>query len=134
MTEQERAAALWQRAIEALAGARVLLDVDTNGAASRAFYAAFDAVSALFMLEGKEFRSHKELQTAVHRDLVHPGRWDKTLGADYSLLHDWRNVGDYGDAQRVDRTKAEKGIHKAEGILEAVRAEKPNVFGATPGG
>lgn len=46
MTEQ--ADALWDRAEDALRAARVLLAVSPDSAASRAYYAAFYAVTAYF--------------------------------------------------------------------------------------
>ena len=76
----------WDRAIDAFRDAQVLL---TNGgfdsAASRAYYAAFHAVTALFALEGRIFARHSALEAAVHRDLVKAGRWSADLGRDFSL-------------------------------------------------
>lgn len=64
------AAALWDRAQKAVASARALVETDADGAASRAYYAAFYAVSALFSVEGKAFTKHTAVAAAVHRDLV----------------------------------------------------------------
>ena len=72
---KETAAALWSRAQDALESASVLIGVDPDSAASRAYYAAFYAVSALFALEGRSFNKHTALESAVHRDLVRTGKW-----------------------------------------------------------
>lgn len=67
----------WDRAREAFRSAQLL--VAHNGfdsAVSRAYYAAFHAVTALFALEGRTFTKHSALEAAVHRDLVKGGQMD----------------------------------------------------------
>jgi hypothetical protein len=111
----------WHRALQALATAKRDLRPDPDAAASRAYYAAFHAVSALFALEGKSFARHSAVEVAVHRDLVKTGRWRADLGADYSLLLQSRMTGDYGGAQHVTPEEAEDAVRKAERIVKAVR-------------
>lgn len=48
----EEAASLWDRAIQAFQTAKALTKSDPDASASRAYYAAFYAVSALFTAEG----------------------------------------------------------------------------------
>jgi len=96
---------LWQRCGEALRVAENDLAVSPDAAASRAYYAAFYAVSALFALGGQTFRTHSGVETAVHRDLVKPGTWPVPLGADYSALVDLREKGDYGGGEHVTARK-----------------------------
>jgi len=112
---------LWKRAVKALVVARSILELDSDAAASRAYYAAFYAVSALFWLRGDTFTKHSAVEAAVHRDLVKPGIWDQTLGKGYSLLHNLRDTGDYGGAQHVPSDKALQAVETASRILKAVR-------------
>ena len=56
---------LWDRAQKALAAARRELAVDPDLAASRAYYAAFYAVSALLAAEGSTFTRHSAVEAAV---------------------------------------------------------------------
>ncbi len=116
------AADLWMRAVEALVTARHDLPVSPDAAASRAYYAAFDAVSALFALEGRTFTKHSGAEAAVHRDLVKTGRWPEELGKSYSLLVELRETGDYGGGEHVSREDAEDAVERAGRILDAVRA------------
>ncbi len=74
---------LWARALQALQTTILLLSADPDAAASRAYYAAFYAVSALFALQGKTFAKHAAVRTAVHRDLVEPGLWSRKQAEDY---------------------------------------------------
>jgi uncharacterized protein (UPF0332 family) len=119
---------LWQRAATSLQAARALLGIDPDSAASRAYYTAFHAVSALFCSEGKTFSKHSAVLAAVHRDLVNTDRWSKELGADYSSLQVTRQVGDYGGGVHVTEQDAVSALEAAERIIEAVRQE----IGALP--
>ena len=54
---KEFAAMEWQRALRALDSAKKLVDTDTDSVASRAYYASFHAVTALFALQGQGEKS-----------------------------------------------------------------------------
>lgn len=71
----------WHRALRAQQSAQLLVDAaDYDGAASRAYYAAFHAFSALFASEDRTFVKHSQLEAAVHRDLVREGRMEAAVG------------------------------------------------------
>ncbi len=76
----EFAASEWKRAMRSLQSSKVLMEKDPDSAASRAYYAAFHAVTALFALRGQEFSKHSALRAALHRNLVHRGEWAPGLG------------------------------------------------------
>lgn len=111
----------WTRALTSLATARGLVEKDPDASASRAYYAAFYAVSALFAVEGRSFRKHRELEVAVHRDLVKVGKWSTDVGAAFSWLSSLRQTGDYGGAQHVSAEEAEEAVTRAQQVLDAVR-------------
>jgi uncharacterized protein (UPF0332 family) len=117
----------WERAGNALESAKLLLESDADASASRAYYAAFHAVTALFALEGRKFKKHSAVRSAVHRDLVHEGRFTPELGDDFDLLMDLREQGDYGGISRVSSEDARVAVEKAAGILEAVRRACPGL-------
>jgi uncharacterized protein (UPF0332 family) len=129
---KEEAVGFWSRALKAIRSAEILLPTDTDSSSSRAYYAAFYAVSALFALEDKTFSKHSALESAVHKDLVKSGRWSKELGEDYSGLQGIRITGDYGVLEHVSERNAEEAIKAARRILRAVGKEHPNIF-AYPG-
>ena len=124
----EYAVELWQRAQRALLTARdVLTPADPDAAASRAYYAAFYAVSALFAMEDRDFAKHSGVEAAVHRDLVKAGRWPVELGADYHWLREIRATGDYGGLEHVDAQVAVQAAEKAQRILDAVHHAYPEL-------
>lgn len=112
----------WQRAMRALASARLLLEAgDHDGAASRAYYAAFHAFSAVFALEGVTHTKHTQLEAAVHRDLIRGGRIGAASGQALSTLREYRTRGDYGGADHVNAAAAELGVRAATEVIESIR-------------
>lgn len=101
-----------------------------DGSASRAYYAAFYAVSALFAIEGTIFNKHSAINSTVHRDLVKTGRWPLELGEAFLSLREARATGDYGEEIHVSQEEAEKAINAARRILEAVRKSNTETFPA----
>jgi uncharacterized protein (UPF0332 family) len=119
---------LWARALRALRTALLTLPPDPDATSSRAYYAAFYAVSALFALEGKTFTKHAAVESAVHRDLVKTGRWPVERGKEYSFLFELRSTGDYGGAEHVSDEEAREALEAARRILQAVHDASPQDF------
>lgn len=117
----------WQRARHACEAARVLVPLAPDDSASRAYYAAFHAVSALFALRGMTFTKHAAVRAAVHRELVHSGAWERQVGEAYDLLWELRHVGDYGGGQHVSRAEAADALHAAEIIIACVARSCPEL-------
>jgi uncharacterized protein (UPF0332 family) len=115
---------LWSRACRALKTATMLVDEDPDSAASRAYYAAFFAMSAWFSDDGKSFSKHSALEAAVHRDLVKSGILDAQNGADFSWLINLRSTGDYGGETHVSYEDAQKAVGKAQEIIAVVAQKK----------
>jgi uncharacterized protein (UPF0332 family) len=99
--------------------------VRSSKTASRAYYAAFYAVSALFALKGKTFTQHRAVEAAVHRDLVQAQTWSVELGAAFSWLVRLRRTGDYGGSMHVSPDEAQEAVDKAHSILQAVWTTSP---------
>ena len=120
---------LWGRALNALESAEALLSVSPDDAASRAYYAAFHAVSAAFVLAGRTFRRHSAVRAAVHREWVKPGTWPVELGADFDGLWELRDLGDYGGTQHVASEDVAEALRAARRIIGAIREQSPEVQG-----
>lgn len=98
---------------------------DPDTASSRAYYAAFYAVSAYFAISGTIFHRHTAVQAAVHRDLVNTGKWPDELGEDFRSLIDLRQTGDYGMYESVSESDALLAVTAAERIIAAVAPSFP---------
>ena len=117
----------WKRALCSLETAKRNARRDPDSAASRAYYAAFHALTALFALRGQTFTKHSAIRAALHRDLVKPGEWSADLGEAYQIVFDLREKGDYGGLMCVSRDEAKTAIDKAAKIIEAVKNPYPEL-------
>jgi uncharacterized protein (UPF0332 family) len=118
----------WTRALQAYQTATTLVETDPDAAASRAYYAAFYAVSALFALEGKSFTRHSALEIAINRELVKSGRWSPELGKMYSFILKLRSTGDYGGEAHVFPGEAKEAVAGCLQVLHAVHDVAPEEF------
>jgi uncharacterized protein (UPF0332 family) len=89
-------------------------------AASRAYYAAFYAASALLLKEDIDTSKHSGVIASIHRLFVKEGKLDKEQGKNLQWLFDLRGVGDYGVSEHVSAGEAYKSVKVAEDFLKAV--------------
>ena len=116
----------WQRALQALAAAeRDTSDGYADSAASRAYYAAFHAVSALLLSAGKRFSKHSGVMAALHKDCVKGGLLPKEAGRIYVWLAYQRDIGDYGGSRHVAAADAQRAVADARRFLAMVRPLLP---------
>ena len=124
----ELAQAYWERAVKTLEIATTVLTIDATTSASRSYYAAFYAVSALFLLDGKKFKKHKALEAAIHRDLINTGRWPQEGGKEFTYLMDIRTSADYTLTRVISPEMAQHALTYAQSIVRRVAATRPDVF------
>ena len=93
-----------------------------DSAASRSYYSAFYAATALLLAEGMEFGKHSAVIALVHQRLVRPGTLPIERGKDLSWLFQLRTVSDYGGASHVSQEDAERAILAAASFLVAARS------------
>ena len=125
MTERsdQEIAAYLDRAVQSLRAARELAAKGFyDFAASRAYYAAFYAATALLLKEGMTFRKHSGVLTAIHQHFVKTGKLSKESGKALNWLFEVRGVGDYGGIAHVSEPEAERAIEEAENFIQAVKA------------
>lgn len=116
-------AANLERADQSVQAARQLISGGYyDFAASRAYYAAFYAATAILLSEGLELSKHSAVIASIHQRFVKTGRLSKEQGKTLNWLFELRSVGDYGGAARVSRQQAEQAIQAAEGFYAAIRA------------
>ncbi len=89
--------------------------------ASRAYYGAFYAATAILLCEELEFSKHSGVIVNIHREFVKTGRLDEKHGKDLNWLFELRGVGDYGATVHVSKQDADKAISVAEEFLGTVK-------------
>jgi uncharacterized protein (UPF0332 family) len=119
----EEIAANIERAGQSLGAARSLVAQGyCDIAASRAYYAAFYAATAVLLSEGLEMSKHSGVIASIHQRFVKTGKLDKEHGKTLNWLFELRNVGDYGVTEHVSRQEAEQAIQAAASFLNASKA------------
>jgi len=114
-------AALLAHARAKLQAARVLLAARAPGdAASRAYYGAFHAVSAVLVARGQAYSSHAQVLGAFNRDFVHAGTFPREFTAILARLFEDRQTGDYDPTASLDLAEAERDVEDAQRIVDAV--------------
>lgn len=89
-------------------------------AASRAYYAAFYAATAVLLSGGFEFKKHSGVIAAIHQKFVKTGKLDKSHGKNLNWLFELRDIGDYGVTLHIQKQEAENAIEAAKAFLQAV--------------
>lgn len=111
-----------ERANSSLEAARTLLVANfPNDAASRAYYAAFHAASALLLSNDLSFGSHTGVLRAFSLNFVKPAVVDKQYGRDLYWLAELRQIADYGELQNVSSAEATQAIATADRFIVKVR-------------
>ena len=89
--------------------------------ASRAYYAAFYAATALLLSKELEFSRHSGVIASIHQKFVKTGKLDKRHGKELNWLFELRGVGDYGATIHVSQQDAVRAIEIAEDFLETTK-------------
>jgi hypothetical protein len=82
-----------------------------------AYFASFHAVAALLLKGGKTFKKHKEVRSALHRDLIRAGKINVSWGKHYDWLFDNRQKADYQPLVQFDRNQVKEIIDQTTAFL-----------------
>ena len=119
---QNEIAAQLERAESSIQAAKGLLEKDYYDiAASRAYYAAFYASSALLLSAGIDPSKHSGVIAAIHREYVKTGKLEKEQGKNLNWLFELRSVGDYGVIVHVSVGEAMRAIKVANEYIQAIK-------------
>jgi uncharacterized protein (UPF0332 family) len=90
--------------------------------ASRAYYAAFYAASALLLSEGIDTSKHSGVIALIHQHFVKRGQLGREQGRNLNWLFELRSVGDYGVSLHVTVEDARRAVIIAEDFLRVVKS------------
>ena len=104
----EEIAANLERARQSIGAARDLAGKGyADFAASRAYYAAFYAATAVLLSEGIEVTKHSGVVASIHQRFVKTAKLEKEHGRNLTWLFELRSVGDYGGVAHVSPQQSE---------------------------
>lgn len=118
----EEIGAYLERAEQSIEAARQLYAAGFyDFAASRAYYAAFYAATALLLSEGLEYSKHSAVISSIHQRFVKSGRLSREQGKQLNWLFELRSIGDYGGTAHVSGKQAEEAIAAAQEFVQAIQ-------------
>jgi uncharacterized protein (UPF0332 family) len=89
---------------------------------NRAYYACFDAATAVFVARDRRFRKHRGLIKAVHEDLVAEGFLAAEQTVAFEGLYAQRLDADYGDFLDIPREQVENTLATARRFVAAMQS------------
>ena len=89
------------------------------------YFACFHAVAALLLKDGKTFKKHKELRSALHRDLIRAGKISASWGKHYDWLFDNRQKADYRPLVQFDHDQVQEIIEQTSAFLQEIERLLP---------
>lgn len=90
--------------------------------ASRAYYAAFYAASALLLNEDIDTSKHSGVIALIHQHFVKTGQLDQEQGRNLNWLFELRSVGDYGVSLHVTEDDARRAVLVAKDFLRVAKS------------
>lgn len=115
-------AILLAQAEEKLRAATLLLHGRAWGdASSRAYYAAFHAISAVLLSKDETYSSHAQVLGRFNKAFVHQELFPREFTILLTRLYENRQAGDYEAMLSVTEEDARQDVADAQRILDAVR-------------
>lgn len=120
MNETQQIIAYWlEKAHQDIASARDdFSDKRLQNAVRNSYFACFHAFAALLFKEGKTFKRHREVRSALHRDYIKTGKIEIAWGKHYDWLFENRHEADYSPLVSFEPDEVDKVIEKSEEFVE----------------
>lgn len=120
MNETQQIIAYWlEKAHQDIASARDdFSDKRLQNAVRNSYFACFHAFAALLFKEGKTFKRHREVRSALHRDYIKTGKIEIAWGKHYDWLFENRHEADYSPLVSFEPDEVDKVIEKSEEFVK----------------
>ena len=83
-----------------------------------AYFACFHAFAALLLQDGKSFKRHKEVRSALHRDYIRTSKINIFWGKHYDWLFENRQKADYRPLVQFDPEQVKEILEQSEGFVK----------------
>ena len=110
------------RADETMEEAKALTQMEHwNGVVNRLYYAAFYAVSALFITIDFYTKKHSSLRSKFNEEIIKKGALPSNFGDTYNKLFDLRTSGDYADFMVFEKEQVGPLIEPTELLINEIK-------------
>jgi uncharacterized protein (UPF0332 family) len=86
-----------------------------------AYFACFHAFTAVLFKDGKSFKKHREVRSALHREYIRANSIEVAWGKHYDWLFDNRQKADYRPLVRFDPDQVREIIEQSEAFVEQMK-------------
>lgn len=83
-----------------------------------AYFSCFHAFSAVLLKEGKTFKKHKEVRSALHRDYIRAEKIEVSWGKHYDWLFDNRQKADYRPLVQFEPDQIKEIMEQSEAFID----------------
>lgn len=112
----------WQRALESLKAAEVLVEKRLwRDSISRSYYAAFHAVQTLLLSLGLEAKSHSGAQSLFSLHFVKKGLFEPKYARILSKSQKFREESDYDPVSEFTEEDAQERLTEVKALIGKVR-------------
>jgi len=119
-TSPDALRAMLKKAQQKLTTARKDMEFSFFGeACSRAYYAAFHAISAVLAHHGLSFSSHAQTLAAFNREFIKTAVFPADTFRKLQRLFEDRQLADYDWTREVDKQTAQKDLDDAQWLVDA---------------
>ncbi len=110
-----------EKAREDIASARSnFLSARLQNTVRDAYFACFHAFAALLLQDGKTFKKHREVRSALHRDYIRTGKIGIPWGKHYDWLFENRQKADYRPLVEFDPEQVEEILEQSDAFVEEI--------------
>lgn len=107
-----------EKAHEDIASARSNFSADRlQNTVRDAYFACFHAFAALLLKEGKSFKKHKEVRSALHRDYIRTSKIGISWGKHYDWLFENRQKADYMPLVQFDPEQVQEILKQSDAFI-----------------
>ncbi len=91
-----------------------------DDAVSRAYYCIFHSISAVLLLDGREFSSHNQTLGAFNKNYIHSNIFPKEFGKLIYQIFEFREIGDYDIDAVISAEKTNELLMSAEEMFHII--------------
>lgn len=108
---------------ENLRSARILLDAqEYKGANNRAYYAIFQAINAVYAIDGTAYKRHKDAIANFNKNYIKTEVFPREIGRKISEAEEIRHASDYDDFYIASKEEAERQVSVADEFIQLIEA------------
>ena len=88
---------------------------------NRAYYSIFHAITAIYALDGSQYRKHKDAIANFNKNYIHAGVFPRVYGRKIAEAEEIRHASDYDDFYIASKEETEELITTARELLTLIK-------------